>query len=295
MYNDIKTYNLNSSDREQIDFIVKKIEHIYDYFNGIVDAPHRHDYFTLLLVKNGLGTHSIDFKEFEIKPKSLHFVYPGQVHQFITHERPEGWVMNFSASFLLQNNISNELINQVYLFNTCGDSPPISLSDDELSLFEDIIKQIEYYTTQNIIYKYEALGALLKLFFINTSSLCGISKNNALNNATGLHPLFTNFKDAIESHYRNTHKVADYARILSVTSDHLNKYIKALTGKSAKEFIQERVILEAKRILLFTEESNKEISYKLGFEEPAHFSNFFKKHTLSTPGQFRQKSRSITE
>jgi AraC-like DNA-binding protein len=295
MHNEIKTYDLNTPKGDQIDFILKKIEYIYDHFNGIIDTPHRHAYFTLLLVKEGFGRHIIDFKKFEVQPKSLHLIYPGQVHQFITHKRPNGWVMNFSASFLLQNTISNELINQVYLYNTFGDSPPIKLFDDEFLLLEDIVKQIESYTKRSFTYKYDALGALLKLFFINTTSLRSITKNNELNNATGIHPLFSNFKKVIESHFKSTHKVADYADMLAVTSDHLNKYTKALTGKSAKEFIQERIILESKRILLFTEESNKEIAYALGFEEPAHFSNFFKKHTHITPGKFRLQSRSLTD
>ncbi|TLX74681.1 helix-turn-helix domain-containing protein [Labilibacter sediminis] len=295
MHNQIKTYELNNQSNEKIDFVLKKIEDLYDKFNGIKDAAHRHDYYTIVLVKNGTGTHTIDFKEFPIKDYSLHFVYPGQVHQFITTERPLGWVLNFSPVFLVQNNISQDIINRVYLYNVSGDSPPLNISKNEFEPFENFVKQIETYNTKNITYKYEAAGALLKLLFIQTTTICSLQINNTISAGTGVNNLLINFKTKIEKQFQSSHKVSEYAADLAVSSDYLNKYIKAQTGKSAKEFIQERIILEAKRLLLFTDKSNKELAYQLGFEEPAHFSNFFKKITDTTPGKFRQNHHTITE
>ena len=85
--------------------------------------------------------------------------------------------------------------------------------------------------------------------------------------------------------------VSDYASELAVTADYLNKTVKNSTGKSAKEHIQSKLIVEAKRTLLFTNISNKELSYQLGFEESAHFNNFFKKTTGITPSDFRATAR----
>jgi len=88
-----------------------------------------------------------------------------------------------------------------------------------------------------------------------------------------------------------THMVSDYADEMAVTSDYLNKTVKNLTGKTAKDHIQSKLITEAKRSLLFSNISNKELAYELGFEESAHFNNFFKKITGQTPSEFRISAR----
>ncbi len=291
MHNEIITYNLINNNDEKVDFLLKDMGAIYDQFDGIIDAPHRHEYFTIIVSERGCGTHTIDFKEFKFTDYSIHFVYPGQVHQVFNPERPKGWVMNFTLEFLLRNHIMQDLINQVYLYNTYGDSPPLQLEADNFERFQDIIRQLKYYDENKAPRSIEAIGAVLKLFFINVTSLCSIqNKENLLVN-NGVNNLIVNFKSLIDKNYQQCHKVSEYAEKLFVSSDYLNKYVKSQTSKSAKEFIQERIIIEAKRLLLFTEESNKELAYKLGFEEPSHFSNFFKKLTEQTPGNFRTQSR----
>ena len=79
--------------------------------------------------------------------------------------------------------------------------------------------------------------------------------------------------------------------MLAVTADYLNKTVKNITGKPAKEHIQSKLIVEAKRTLLFSNISSKELSYELGFEESAHFNNFFKKTTGFSPTEFRSSVR----
>ncbi len=295
MHNEIKTYELTNLKGANTDFIIKDIGYIYDKFNGISDAPHRHDYYTLIIVDEGQGNHIIDFKEFDIRNHSLHFVYPGQVHQFINPLRPNGWVINFSEDFLVKNHISHSLINQVYLFNTYGDSPPLLLREEEFETIKQHVTQLIKYQELNSPLRYEALGAVLKLILIQATSVCTSHTNDLPENTNSVSHLISNFKKLIDEHYAVHHKVADYAEMLAVSSNYLNKYVKMQTHKSAKEFIQEKIIIEAKRELLFSNDNNKELAYKLGFEEPAHFSNFFKKHTGVTPGNFKTMSRQLQD
>jgi len=291
MNQSVKTYGLNNQSGDKVEFILKDIGEVFDHLNGIDDDPHRHEYYTMVLVKHGNGRHYIDFNEFEINDNSLHLVYPGQVHQISTPEKPEGWVMNFSSEFLLQNNIHQKIVDRVYLYNTYGYSPPLHLPQKDFDDLENIIEQVKYYSNKDLTFQYDALGALLKLFFIRITSLCSLQQSVELEQATGSNNLFISFKQLIEEKYTAMHKVSEYADILAVSSDYLNKYVKAQSGKSAKEFIQDKILVEAKRILLFTENSNKELAFELGFEEPSHFSNFFKKNVGETPGQFRSKNR----
>ncbi len=291
MHTEIKTYSLTNQGGEHVEFIIKNVGDIYESMNGEPDHPHRHDYFTLLLIENAKGRHIIDFKEFELSGHSVSFIYPGQVHQVIATEKPVGWVINFSRLFLIKNNIPDQMINDVYLYNKFGETPPLSINEDQWKVYLDIIRQILQYSNLQIIYKYEALGVFLKLLLIQSNNHCSLQKDKDLQSIEVGNQLVRNYKKLIEKHYKEYHKVSDYADILSVTSDYLNKSVKSFTGKSAKEYITDRILLEAKRILLFTEQTNKELAYDLGFEEPSHFSNFFKKSNGVSPIDFRNSAR----
>jgi len=287
MANTIQVLELVDEAGNRIDFVCKRIETLFDKNDGITDEPHRHNYFTIILVKDGSGTHTIDFKNFEINNSSLHVIYPGQVHSFVTPDRPSGWVFNFTSSFLASQQINNDLVNKVYLYNSYGDTPPLHINNDQFIVFEQLAQQIiDYYQKENE-YKLDALGALLKLFFINSANLsCNIYQNKPPNNLVE-NNLLIRFKKLVDQLYSEEHKVAYYSNELSVTSDYLNKYVKSQIGKSAKELIQDKILLEAKRSLIFSNISNKELSYQLGFDEPSHFSNFFKKFTQTTPKNFK--------
>ncbi len=100
--------------------------------------------------------------------------------------------------------------------------------------------------------------------------------------------LIRSFRKAVEQDYKKEHSTTYYANSLYISPDHLNRTFKAKTGKTAKEYIQSRIITEAKRLLYFADLTNKEIAYELGFNEPANFSAFFKKHTQLSPSHFKK-------
>jgi AraC-like DNA-binding protein len=291
MHDDIKTYSIDQGSGTGGSFYLKKMEDIYDQCGGEPDRPHRHDYFTIVFVLHGEGTHTIDFKDYSLDRGTTFFIYPGQVHQVMATSRPEGYVMTFTSAFLLRNNISDQLINDVYLYNDYGESPPLILDEKGIEQFKPLIEQMDEVIKQSSGYAYEALGAMLKLFLIWSVNVCQVNRQeNPQTQETG-NRLMRDFKHLIDQNYSQYHKVRDYANLLAVTSDYLNKTVKALSGKSAKDLIQHRLVLEAKRTLLFTENTNKEIAFQLGFEEPAHFSNFFKRQTSQSPSEFRTLSR----
>lgn len=291
MHSEIKTYDLTDAAGKQVEFILKDMGILYEQMNGEPDRPHRHDYFTILLIEQAKGKHIIDFKEYQLFNHCLYFIYPGQVHQVMATKKPTGWVINFSKLFLVQNNISDQMINDLYLFNKHGETPPLPVNEKDFQNYKDIIRQISQYSELDLDYKNEALGALLKLILIHSNTHCSMHKEKNPQSIEAGNQLVREFKRLIDEHYKELHKVSDYAGLLSVTSDYLNKSVKALTGKSAKEYILDRILLEAKRVLLFTELSNKELAFELGFEEPAHFSNFFKKYNGLSPLDFRNSAR----
>ena len=103
--------------------------------------------------------------------------------------------------------------------------------------------------------------------------------------------LFNSFIRLVSKHFLTMHKVADYANLLSVSADHLNRTIKNHSGKTAHELIDEMILLEAKACLKYTNLSIAEIAYQLEFSDPSHFNKFFKKLSRFTPQDFRSKSQ----
>lgn len=290
-HNQIKTYTFAESGSENPMFILKRMEDIYFNGDGESDSPHRHDYYAIILVEKGKGVHYVDFEKYDISDHSVYFILPGQMHQVVLSEAPKGWVLAFTEEFLISNSISEKLINDIYLFNDYGQSPPLPLNESQMNIYKSLIDQMEHFSASLKNYSGEATGSLLKLFLIQSNNHCSLAKENNPQLIETTNHLLRSFKQLLEKHYKTKHKVSDYADMLAVTADYLNKTVKNITGKPAKEHIQSKLIVEAKRTLLFSNISSKELSYELGFEESAHFNNFFKKTTGFSPTEFRSSVR----
>lgn len=98
------------------------------------------------------------------------------------------------------------------------------------------------------------------------------------------------FKKLLEENIKEKHKVKDYAKLLGVSTSHLNKLLNTFFGKSCSEIIQERLIAEIKRNLLFSNKSISEISYELNFSEPSNFNRYFQKTVKMTPKEYRNQN-----
>jgi len=285
---DIKTYTQIDHQSEDISFRISRMEDIWEVRGGKADDPHRHDYYTVLLVKHANGKHVVDFFSYDLQPLQLFFISPGQVHQVIESERSVGYAILFSSQFLVENNIPPYFIEDLALFRDYGDTPPLSLNAvefQELSLFaEAMLKAVE----SDLKFKDQANSAYLKLLLIRSNNLCTLGIENPQKQEAG-NTLLKNFKELVNVQYMNWKQTSDYAAALNVTPDHLNRVVKSLVGKTAKEIVQSRITLAAKRLICFSELSTKEIGYRLGFSEPANFSAFFKNETGLSPSAFKEK------
>lgn len=291
LHKDIKTYTFAEMAQQYSDFALKRMEVVYRASNGAPDVPHRHDYYTIIFIEKGKGTHFVDFKEYTIEDRTIYFILPGQMHQLILTAEPIGWVITFTDQFLIANSISEKMINDIFLFNDYGQSPPLPVSESDVVIYKSLTEQMTHFASSLETYTLEAVGSLVKLFLIQSNNHCSLRKsNNPQLIETGNHLLRT-FKQSLNKKYATAHMVSDYADELAVTADYLNKTVKNLTGKSAKEHIQSKLVIEAKRSLLFSNVSSKELAFELGFEESAHFNNFFKKITGQTPSEFRVLAR----
>lgn len=270
----------------KIDFRVQNMGLIYEQANGQSDIAHRHDYYTLLLIEKAIGTHTIDYTEFSFGTLEVHFVSPGQVHQVVLKKKPEGSVITFTKSFLIENSIPLSFISNINLFQGFGNTPPLKLDTSTFERLTKILKEMDTCLSVDINYGKRAVGALLQLFLIYCNNSSKLDKAQINEDNAGI-CILRDFKELVNEKFKEWHKVKDYATEIHISPKHLSQTVKNLTGKVAKEHIQDRLILEAKRLLLHTELTIKEVAYKIGFEEPLHFSSFFKNKTGIAPSQFR--------
>ena len=267
-------------------FSLQRMEAIYDQAQGAVDQPHRHDYFTVVLVEAARGMHHIDFMDYALGERQVFFISPGQVHQLVATERPQGWVITFSADFLADNAIPQTFIYNLNLFRFFGESPPLHSDATTWARLDRTARDMEACLPQELVYRNRALGALLQLLLIYCNNSCTLDSRQ-LDEQDAQVCLLRDFKQRVEKQFREWHKVSAYASDISISPKHLSETVRNLTGKTAKAHIQDRLVLEAKRLLRHTEKTAKEIAYELGFTEPLHFSSFFKKQTGQSPTAFR--------
>jgi AraC-like DNA-binding protein len=274
-----------------VPFAIKTMEEVDEKLGGIADKPHRHNYYTVIWSFTATGKHIIDFKEYEILPNHIFFVSPGQVHQVITAARPTGYVILFTLEFLERNSIRKDFIANLKLFHSLDETPPLPLSDGmqhTLKMFADQI--FNAFHSDNEM-RFETIGAYLKLFLIECNGHCSLKPDSNIQNIEVGRALVKNFKEIVDLNFKKWHQVKDYADALNISSNYLNEVIRNSVHISAKDFIQNRIILEAKRLVIFTEKSGKEIGFDLGFDDPSHFSKFFKSNIGLSIQEFKESIR----
>jgi AraC family transcriptional activator of pobA len=271
-------------------FVIQTMENIDARLQGASDDPHRHNYYTIIWPFTGSGRHIIDFREYTLMPDQAFFVSPNQVHQVIVEGHPTGIVLQFTCAFLEKSGIQEKFISNLRLFRQIDETPPLSLTHlmkTRLKMFSD--NMLQAFASPGEMQS-ETMGAWLKLFLIECNNHCSLNPDPNPQSAEVGRAIVTNFKDTVEKHYHQWHQVNEYADALNVTPNYLNEVIKTAIGQTAKDFIQTRIVLEAKRKSLFTSLSNKEIGFDLGFEDPAHFSKFFKSQAGQSLQEFRSRN-----
>ncbi len=273
-----------------VPFVIKTMEEIDRALGGIADDPHRHNYYTVIWSFTATGKHIIDFKEYEIQPNHIFFVSPEQVHQIVTDPNPTGYVILFTPEFLAQNSIRSDFISNLKLFQSSDETPPMALNPHMTETLKAFTLQMETAFRSEQELRFESIGAYLKLFLITCNGHCSLTPQNNTQFVEVGKSVVKNFKDVVEIHYKKWHQVQEYAVKLHVSPNYLNELIKTSLNVSAKEFIQNRIALEAKRMILFTDKSSKEIGFDLGFDDPSHFSKFIKRQLGQSLMEFKQRN-----
>lgn len=284
---EIPEYNFRE-EYEPLGFEVIKLEYFYTLHSTEERTnPHRLKFYALIYITKGQDTHIIDFVPHSFKEGSLLFVSKNQVHAWGKKNKIEGYIIFFTEAFLYKNQIQFNDLSYSYPYNYNLYSPILQTKEEVLKTFNQFFELIynEYHHSIKINQE-ELLQCLLRVLFLKIQDAIPSLLNNGSKEAE---TLFVEFQKQLDQNISLTRNAQDYCSMLNVSYHQLNKVIKTLTNKTIKAFIDDFVILQAKRLLADPINNANEVSYILGFEEPTNFSKFFKKHTGIPPKLFSER------
>lgn len=252
-------------------------------------APHRKDYHLLVFVHKGCNRHWVDFTPYTLKPDTFYFTVPHQVHLKEEVEPMEGLMLCFTREFLqLEENYS---LGNLPIVKNPHNGHELSLLPEDVAFVEDTMRKMlaEFKSAND--WRNQMLQAYLRVLLIYLSRL--YTEQYAEQTLVPDKVMLKRFQSLIEANYRSQHNVLAYADMLNITPGYLNEVVKQQGGKTAIMHIHERLIMEARRMLMHTELSVKQIANALGFEDAAYFNRFFKRLTDSTPIAYRTQIREM--
>lgn len=268
------------------EFELLDIRQLLDNHPNALTTTHRTGFYHILWYKKGSPTHLVDFNPVKVKPNTILFLNKDTVQRFDNKGDFDGKAILFTDSFFCKSEEDTKFLRSSILFNDLFSVSQIQLDKTD-SLFADLFQLIE---TELVNEKDISQSDILKNLLHNLLLLSEREKRNQgftkIKKGADFDYVLL-FKDLLEINYRKLKQVSNYAKLMSVTEKRLGQATTKVLDKSPKQMIDERVMLEAKRLLAHSNESVKEIGFDLGFEEPTNFIKFFRKHSNSTPVEFR--------
>jgi AraC-like DNA-binding protein len=261
-----------------------------ELFNDVkedITIPHRVGFYQVLFIENGNGSYFIDGKEFEYQPKSIITISKGQVRNYKNSPCLNGLALIFTDEYFYKDSQDIEWINKLKLFDHTSSVSSTSFDEDE---FNNLLTHIHFMRSEILsedgTIRDEIIYHLIKIILLYSERKINKENSEETIDIKGIEYL-TKFKGMLEENYRTCRTVKQYADMICITPKKLNQITNTYWGKSAKRIIEERVILEIKRLLTYTDNTTKEVGYSFGFNDPTNFNRFFKKFANTTPSGYR--------
>lgn len=243
---------------------------------------HRDEGYTFHILEKGSVKIEIDFKSYAVCAPAVVYLHPDQVHRM--QEIDDIMVCSLS--------INSEKLNPAYLniLEELAPAIPLVLSADTFAAISG------YFSLCLKFYRNKTGSLHLLLVKDSCNALIGLLLSEFLNQKkpeesfSRYDRVAKSFRKLLEKHYHTLKRPGEYAALLNISTPYLNECIKNATGLSVSQLIQDRIILEAKRLLYHTGKSVKEIAFDLGYTDYPYFSRLFSKSTGGTPKAFRNQN-----
>ena len=251
-----------------------------------VDDIHKHTFYEIIWIETGKSRQLIDYRSYDMTCGSLFFISPGQVHEFEDWQQVNGGSIMFTEDFFLMGNNHRDMLFELSFLDNVYANPSLTPRKNDFHDIKQVIDQI-YKEKERKDSSLQILQSLLHVL-LSLIQRCIDEEQHSSYNKKQL-VIFKNFKHILDQHFLEDWTAIDFAEHLNITQHHLNMVVKQVSGKTTSDVIRSRKILEAKRLLSFTDEPISEISFRLNYVDPSYFARTFKAETGISPLTFRSE------
>ena len=243
---------------------------------------HRLNFYQILVVTKGRGVHEVDFQSVAYSENTVIPVAMGQIQRFEYNPKLEGYAIVFTPDFLVKENLDYSYLYDFTIF-LHAISPISGIANQAIYTFIDAMIYEQQQSSAFNTGEYQR--NLLKNFLIqierNKRERTDIVCSDSLE-------LFLRFRKLLEKNVNYNVRVADLCEQLNISPKQLSSTLKLYNSSTPKQFIEERILLEVKRLLVYSTLSIKEIAYEIGFEDPTNFTKYFKARMHLLPTDYRK-------
>ncbi|MCF2874510.1 MULTISPECIES: helix-turn-helix domain-containing protein [unclassified Tenacibaculum] len=283
------SFQSKSPEIEGVEIItLESIEKQKNSLDHLPEKPHQLEFYQLAFYTEANTEHLVDFVWHEVRKNSIIYVSKGQVNAFKFQGNVKGFLILFTEEYF-KNQLSNIPQDTAIRLLT----PQLFSSQIQIPESSNIPKYIEllfneFYKTSEVFNRKHIIDSLFNIIF---SKVEEVKRNhtNYIKESDKL-TLFLSFQTILKKDFTLSRNAVYYAEKLNITYKHLNVVCKEIISKTAKEYIDDFIILEAKRNLVNSTIKSTELAYQMGFEESTNFVKYFKKHTGLTPNVFKSNN-----
>lgn len=251
----------------------------------VVNKPEQLNAYSIYWIKEGKGTYNIDFESYSFDGNVLFFLSPGQVFSVDSEKIKEAYKINFVRDFYCIQTHDKEVSCNGVLFNNIYETPFVKPSKEETTKLNLILENLIDEFQQQETAQYDMLQAYLKQFIILSVRIKKEDYNIKDDTET---KLFKDFSTLIDLNFKKEHSVTYYGERLGLSPKSISKHFQKIGANTPSDYIKNRIVLEAKRQLIYSDHTVKQIAYDLGFNDPAYFTRFFTKAATKSPLQFKK-------
>lgn len=250
-----------------------------------VEDLHRHTFYEIIWVDEGRSRQIIDYQEYQLAPESLFFISPGQLHYFEEWEPLRGGSILFTDAFFLLNQQNTDKLFELSFLDNFYANPLLQLSSAD---FGDIRQTIDLLDRERQRPDYTPAIAqpLLHVLVAQIQRCVNAQHEQPVSRRYLIQ--YKQLKTLLDTHYTENQPVSFYASALHITPHHLNLVCRQVTGRTASDVVRSRSMLEAKRLLSFTDLTITEVATRLNFMDPSYFARVFRAETGQSPATFKQ-------
>lgn len=245
------------------------------------------DHYKIFWVEDGSGTYNVDDIEFSIEGSGVFCLSPGQIFSVCSEKIKSAYQISFDKDFYCIETHGKEIACNGLLFNNVHRATVVDVPKAEVAIFQNLVNQMITELENKGSAHQVMLETFLRMFLIQTLRLQETQEAATTSVTHQQDPLVQEFIALVDKNFKEEHTVAGYAEKLFIAPKSLSKKMNALGYPTPLQLIKDRIILEAKRNLKFTDNSVKEIAFDLGFDDPGYFTRLFGKAVGVSPAKYR--------